>query len=84
MQSRIDTNPGTQGEPDAWVHSACILGRQQLETSWHDADGPPHERRATAAGELGARLEIALGDLLEITSPNGRWEGVARHMDKPV
>jgi len=25
MQSRIDTNLGIQGEPDAWVHSACIL-----------------------------------------------------------
>jgi len=25
MQPRIDTNLGIQGEPDAWVHSACIL-----------------------------------------------------------
>ncbi|HJS86353.1 MAG TPA: molybdopterin oxidoreductase family protein [Acetobacteraceae bacterium] len=28
-----------------------------------------------------ARLEIALGDLVEITSPNGRWEGVAMVVD---
>jgi ferredoxin-nitrate reductase len=25
MQSRIDVNLGIEGEPDAWVHSACIL-----------------------------------------------------------
>lgn len=25
MHSRIDTNLGIQGEPDRWVHSACIL-----------------------------------------------------------
>ncbi|MGH7058713.1 MAG: hypothetical protein ACREFZ_12735, partial [Acetobacteraceae bacterium] len=25
MQPRIDTNLGIAGEPDAWVHSACIL-----------------------------------------------------------
>jgi anaerobic selenocysteine-containing dehydrogenase len=25
MQPRIDTNLGIKGEPDAWVHSACIL-----------------------------------------------------------
>jgi len=25
MQPRIDTNLGITGEPDAWVHSACIL-----------------------------------------------------------
>jgi anaerobic selenocysteine-containing dehydrogenase len=25
MQPRIDTNLGIDGEPDAWVHSACIL-----------------------------------------------------------
>lgn len=25
MQPRIDTNLGIRGEPDAWVHSACIL-----------------------------------------------------------
>jgi hypothetical protein len=25
MQPRIDTNLGIEGEPDAWVHSACIL-----------------------------------------------------------
>ncbi len=25
MQPRIDTNLGIPGEPDAWVHSACIL-----------------------------------------------------------
>ncbi len=28
-----------------------------------------------------ARLEIGLGDLVEITSPNGRWEGVAMVVD---
>lgn len=28
-----------------------------------------------------ARLEIALGDLVEIASPNGRWEGVAMVVD---
>jgi predicted molibdopterin-dependent oxidoreductase YjgC len=28
-----------------------------------------------------ARLEIELGDLVEITSPNGRWEGVAMVVD---
>ena len=27
------------------------------------------------------RLQIALGDLVEITSPNGRWEGVAMVVD---
>ncbi|MDB6033429.1 MAG: Assimilatory ferredoxin--nitrate reductase 1, partial [Verrucomicrobiales bacterium] len=25
MQPRIDMNLGIQGEPDRWVHSACIL-----------------------------------------------------------
>lgn len=25
MESRVDTNLGIKGEPDAWVHSACIL-----------------------------------------------------------
>ena len=25
MQPRIDSNLGIQGEPDGWVHSACIL-----------------------------------------------------------
>ena len=25
MQPRIDANLGIQGEPDVWVHSACIL-----------------------------------------------------------
>jgi anaerobic selenocysteine-containing dehydrogenase len=25
MQARIDTNLGIEGEPDRWVHSACIL-----------------------------------------------------------
>ncbi len=25
MQPRIDTNLGIQSEPDAWMHSACIL-----------------------------------------------------------
>ncbi|MGH7080084.1 MAG: hypothetical protein ACREFU_18555 [Acetobacteraceae bacterium] len=25
MRPRIDSNLGIQGEPDAWVHSACIL-----------------------------------------------------------
>lgn len=25
MQPRIDSNLGIEGEPDAWVHSACIL-----------------------------------------------------------
>lgn len=28
-----------------------------------------------------ARLEIETGDLVEITSPNGRWEGVAMIVD---
>lgn len=28
-----------------------------------------------------ARLQIGLGDLVEITSPNGRWEGVAMVVD---
>jgi ferredoxin-nitrate reductase len=25
MQARVDTNLGIEGEPDSWVHSACIL-----------------------------------------------------------
>jgi predicted molibdopterin-dependent oxidoreductase YjgC len=31
--------------------------------------------------EDAARLEIGMGDMVEITSPNGRWEGVAMVVD---
>ncbi len=41
------------------------------------APHPYVEIHPTDAG----KLEIALGDLVEITSPNGRWEGVAMVVD---
>lgn len=105
MEPRVDMNLGITGEPDRWVHSACVLCSNGcgLELSVKDGKIEEHpfvlstgrvvyqfhtrtktgrsralnDRAPHAYVEVNpedaARLGIATGDLVEVTSPRGMW-----------
>lgn len=112
MEPRIDKNLGIHGEPDAWIHSACILcsngcgldiavkgGRivgvrgdprhpvnfghlgPKGENAWVANSDPRRGTRPMIHSDDAEQLGIGFGDLVEVTSPHGVWEGPAMVVD---
>jgi anaerobic selenocysteine-containing dehydrogenase len=83
VQWRRQPNPVSEDYPFVMVTGRVVY---HFHTRTKTARSPILNRHAPHAyveihPEDAARLRIALGDLVEIASPHGRWEGVAMVVD---